>query len=115
MQSLGASPASVRPPSDVIDRPGRSCAVVSAVLLTGCVHPRIVSSYADLRIVLKPEDRIVVTTSAGPVSGVVVEAMSADSVTTTSDHARREISRERITRVDMLLPMHCCSFLQRGC
>jgi hypothetical protein len=75
--------------------------LVSVLLWSGCAHPRVFSSYAELRAALKPGDRIVVTASAAPLAGVV-EAMSADSLTVTSSHAHHEIAREAIARVEKL-------------
>jgi len=75
--------------------------LISALLLSGCAHPPVISSYASLRAALVPGDHVVVTASAAPVPGVV-EAVSGNSLTITSDHARREFPRETIARVEKL-------------
>jgi hypothetical protein len=77
----------------------KSALVVSAILLAGCAHPRIVRSYEELRTALKPADRIELTASSGVVSGAV-ESMSADSLTVASDAGRRDIPWATIARLE---------------
>ena len=71
----------------------------SALLLSGCVHPQIVSSYDALRSALQSGDRVEIAGSAGIVTGTV-ETVSADSIVVMSGSARREIPRAAIARLE---------------
>ncbi len=69
-----------------------------ALGLSGCVHPKLITSYESLRAALHPGDAVEVTTSTGMRSGVV-DTMSADSLTIVSGGARRAIPRAAIVRL----------------
>ena len=80
---------------------GSAVLLAAAVGLSGCAHPRYISSYESLRAALHPGDRVEVITAADALSGIVA-TISTSSVTVVNGGTRRDIPRAAIVRLQKL-------------